>query len=78
MFGFTCEEGMSHAEERIDTLLAWEATSCSPEYLLESKSGLKKGKEMSLESWLYDLSEIYWGNYCVWVFKCAGKFYDHH
>ena len=27
------------------TLLAWEATSCSPEYLLESKSGLQKKRK---------------------------------
>lgn len=33
---------------------------------------------MFLESKLWDLSEIYWGNYSVWVFKSAGKFYDHH
>lgn len=51
------------------TLLAWEATSCSPEYLLESKSGLKKEKAMFFESKLCGLSEIYGGNYCVWVFK---------
>lgn len=78
MFGFICEEGMSYVEERIDILLVWEVIFCSLEYFLESKSGLKKGKEMFLESWLYDLSEIYWGNYCVWVFKCVGKFYDYY
>lgn len=32
---------------------------------------------MFLESKLYDLSEIYGGNYCVWVFKSAEDFYDH-
>ena len=39
---------------------------------------LKKEKAMFLESKLCGLSEIYGGNYCVWVFKSAGKFYDHH
>lgn len=72
MFGFTCKKRMNWHPISLESHIFWLRIS------FRKQKWIEKEKEMFLEIKLYDLSEIYWGSFCVWVFKSAGKFYDHH